>query len=66
MIHNQLTTNKNTNASIKNVEFQIGQLSRKIVAHANSNGGFNGNRMDNPKNENYCAIGLRSRMVSTP
>ncbi|XP_050910031.1 uncharacterized protein LOC127123897 [Lathyrus oleraceus] len=38
-------------ASIKNLETQIGQLSRQIVALPSSSGGFTGNTVDNPKNE---------------
>lgn len=53
-------------ASIKNSEAQIGQLSKKIAAHANSGRGFNGYIVENPKNENCSAIGLRSRLVETP
>lgn len=32
------------------MEMQIGQLSRKLEAQANSSGGFIGNAIDNPEN----------------
>lgn len=40
---------KNHDASIKNLEVQIGQLSRQIDALHGSNEGFTGNTVDNPK-----------------
>ncbi|KAK2436917.1 hypothetical protein QL285_021877 [Trifolium repens] len=52
---------KNNEASIKNLETQIGQLSRQVAA--TQNGGFGGNTVDNPKNESCNAIGSRSRVV---
>ncbi|KAK2410681.1 hypothetical protein QL285_046032 [Trifolium repens] len=52
---------KNNEASIKNLETQIGQLSRQVAA--TQNGGFGGNTVDNPKNESCKAISLRSRVV---
>ncbi|KAK2370199.1 hypothetical protein QL285_083268 [Trifolium repens] len=52
---------KNNEASIKNLETQIGQLSRQVAT--TQNGGFGGNTVDNPKNESCKAIGLRSRVV---
>ncbi|XP_050875549.1 uncharacterized protein LOC127079170 [Lathyrus oleraceus] len=42
---------RNHDASIKNLEMHIGQLSRQIAALPSSNGGFTSNIIDNPKNE---------------
>ncbi|MCI01307.1 hypothetical protein A2U01_0022332, partial [Trifolium medium] len=56
--------NKNHEASIKNLETQIGQLSRQFVASQNN--GFEGSTKDNPRNENCKAIKLRSRVVPSP
>ena len=44
------TMSKNHDASINNLEVQIDQLSRQIVALHGSSGGFIGNTIDNPKN----------------
>lgn len=41
---------KNHDVSIKNLEMQIGQLSRQIAVLPSSSGGFIGNTVDNPKN----------------
>ncbi|CAJ2653502.1 unnamed protein product [Trifolium pratense] len=57
----QELSNKNHEASIRNLETQIGQLSRQFTETLN--GGFGGNTVDNPKNESCKAIGLRSRVV---
>lgn len=65
-MQSQLITNKNIKVCIKNLEAQIGQLSKKIAAHANSRRGFNNNIIDNPGNENYSVVGLRSRVVEAP
>jgi hypothetical protein len=61
---NQEVANKNTEASIKNLETQIGQLSRQFAASQNN--GFEGSTKDNPRNENCKAITLRSRVVPSP
>ncbi|MCI02814.1 hypothetical protein A2U01_0023848 [Trifolium medium] len=61
----QETSNKNHEASIKNLEVQIGQLSRQFSTLQN-NGGFGGNTQDNPKNENCKAFNLRNRVVPSP
>ncbi|MCH92290.1 hypothetical protein A2U01_0013227, partial [Trifolium medium] len=58
----QETSNKNHEASIKNLEVQMGQLSRQFSSLQNS-GGFGGNTKDNPKNETCKAITLRNREV---
>lgn len=63
MKKNQDTANNKIWASIKNLEMQIGQISRKIVAQASSNRGFLGNIIDNFKNENCKAIDLRNIVV---
>lgn len=47
---------RNHDASIKNLETQIGQLSRQIVSLSSSSGGFTGNTVDNPKNETYKVV----------
>ncbi|XP_045830999.1 uncharacterized protein LOC123922316 [Trifolium pratense] len=57
----QETSNRNHEASIRNLEIQIGQISKQVTAQ--SNGGFAGNTLDNPRNESCNAIGLRSRVV---
>lgn len=44
---------RNHDASIKNLEEQIGQLSKQIVVLHDSSGGFIGNTVDNSKNESY-------------
>ncbi|MCI27528.1 hypothetical protein A2U01_0048727, partial [Trifolium medium] len=61
----QETSNKNHEASIKNLEVQMGQLSRQFSNLQNS-GGFGGNTQDNPRNESCNAINLRSREVLSP
>ncbi|KAK2359227.1 hypothetical protein QL285_084620 [Trifolium repens] len=61
---NQETSNENHKASIKNLEVQIGQLSKQMTS--SSSGGFVGNTCENPRNESCNAIGLRSRVVPTP
>lgn len=40
MIKSYDTLIKNTSSSIKNLEMQIGQLSRPMAAQASSSGGF--------------------------
>ncbi|CAJ2642480.1 unnamed protein product [Trifolium pratense] len=45
----QETSNRNHEASIRNLETQIGQMSKQVAAQ--SNGGFAGNTLDNPRNE---------------
>lgn len=47
---------KNTKASIKKIKMKIGQFSRQMAAQANSNGGYNGNTKDNPKNKSFKDI----------
>lgn len=63
MNKNQYTMNKNTEASIKKLEMQIGQLSRQMEALASKNGGFVRNTIYNPKNESCKAIELRNKVV---
>lgn len=46
--YEEMSTNQD--ASIKNMEIKIGQLSRQIVALPRSNGVFIGNTVENPKN----------------
>lgn len=46
---------KNHDASIKNLEVQIGQLSRQIVVLSCLSGGFVGKTVENPKNES-CKV----------
>lgn len=46
----------NHDASVKNLETQIGQLSRQIVALPSSRGGFTGKNVDIPKNESCKAV----------
>lgn len=43
MTQNHILMNKNTEASTKNLEMQVGQLSRQMVTEASSSGGFIGN-----------------------
>ncbi|KAK2354353.1 hypothetical protein QL285_091885 [Trifolium repens] len=61
---NQETSNENHKASIKNLEVQIGQLSKQMAS--SSSGGFVGNTCENPRKESCNAIELRSRVVPTP
>ncbi|MCH91038.1 hypothetical protein A2U01_0011962, partial [Trifolium medium] len=56
----QEVSNKNHEASIKNLEVQMGQLSRQFSSLQNS-GGFGGNTRDNPRNETCKGIKLWSR-----
>jgi hypothetical protein len=58
---NQDIANKNHEASIKNLENQVGQLSRQFSATQNN--GFEGSTKDNPGHESCKAIKLRSRIV---
>ncbi|MCH90687.1 hypothetical protein A2U01_0011609, partial [Trifolium medium] len=60
----QETSNKNHEASIKNLEVQMGQLSKQFSS-LQSGGSFGGNTQDNPKNESCKAINLRNRVVSS-
>jgi len=55
---------KNNEASRKMLETQIGQMAKQLAKQ--SKGGFSGNTKDNPKNETYNVIELRSRKVLTP
>jgi hypothetical protein len=61
---NQDIANKNHEASIKNLENQVGQLSRQFSATQNN--GFEGSTKDNPGHESCKAIKLRSRVVPSP
>ncbi|KAK2361486.1 hypothetical protein QL285_086628 [Trifolium repens] len=61
---NQETSNENHKASIKNLEVQIGQLSKQMAS--SSSGGLVGNTCENPRKESCNAIELRSRVVPTP
>ncbi|CAJ2642402.1 unnamed protein product [Trifolium pratense] len=62
MKSSQATSNKNHEASIKNLEVQMGQLSRQFSMLQNQ-GGFGGNTHDHPKNETCNGITLRSREI---
>lgn len=53
---------KNCETSIKNMEMQIGQLSRQLTSQ--TSGGFNGSTLDNHKNESCIAFELRAGVVS--
>lgn len=53
--------NKNIEASIKNLEMQIGKLSRKMAAQASSSEGFISNTVDNSKNETCEVIEFRNK-----
>lgn len=55
--------NKNTKASIKNLEMQIDQLSQQMAISTSSSGGFISNTVDNLKNETWKAIELRNIVV---
>jgi len=61
---NQESVQRNNEASIKNLETQIGQLLKLIVAK--SRGGFGGNTYDNQKNEACNMIGESNGRVATP
>lgn len=61
----QITINQSIAASIKSLKMQVGHLFQQMEALANSEKRFNGNILDNPKNENCSAIGLRSISVGT-
>jgi len=60
----QEAAQKNHEASIKNLENQIGQLAKQMENQ--SNGRFSGNTQDNPKNESCKAIELRNKKVLNP
>lgn len=55
--------NKNIEASIKNLEMEIGQLSQQMTSQASSSGGFINNNIDSPTNETCKTIELRNRSV---
>lgn len=55
---------RNNDASIKNLETQIGQLSRQIVALPSLSGGFTGNTIDNPKNETCKVVEIDFGVVT--
>ncbi|KAK2354220.1 hypothetical protein QL285_091766 [Trifolium repens] len=61
---NQETSNENHKASIKNLEVQIGQLSKQMAS--SSSGGFVGNTCENPKKESCNVVELRSRVLPPP
>jgi len=61
---NQVSVQRNNEASIKNLETQIGQLSKLMIAQ--SNGSFGGNTCDNQKNEACNMIGVSNGRVPTP
>lgn len=63
MAKSQDTMRKNTEASIKNLDMQISQLSRQVATKVSSSGEFVGNMVDNPKNESCKAIELRNRVI---
>ncbi|PNX76212.1 hypothetical protein L195_g032157, partial [Trifolium pratense] len=58
----QEVSNKNHEASIKNLKMQMGQLSRQF-SNLQNKGGFGGNTRENPKNESCNGITLRSRVI---
>ncbi|MCI32481.1 hypothetical protein A2U01_0053695, partial [Trifolium medium] len=62
---NQEMSSKQHEASIKNLENQMGQLS-KHISSLQAHEGFSGNTTINPRNESCNAINLRSREVSSP
>lgn len=53
---NREILSRNHDASIKNMETHIGQLSRQIADLPSSSGGFIGNIVGNPKNEPWKAV----------
>ncbi len=55
---------RNNEASMKILQNQIGQLTKKIANQSSK--GFSGNTQDNPKNESCKVIELRSENVLTP
>ncbi|GAU28722.1 hypothetical protein TSUD_372290 [Trifolium subterraneum] len=61
----QLTMQKHNDASIKNLETQMGQLSRQF-SELMSQGTFGGNTKDNPRNEQCKTITLRNREIPSP
>ncbi|GAU46855.1 hypothetical protein TSUD_385320 [Trifolium subterraneum] len=61
----QLTMQKHNDASIKNLETQMGQLSRQF-SELMSQGTFGGNTKDNPRNEQCKTITLRNRDFPSP
>ncbi|GAU40179.1 hypothetical protein TSUD_374870 [Trifolium subterraneum] len=61
----QQTMQKHNDSSIKNLETQMGQLSRQF-SEILSQGSFGGNTKDNPRNESCKAITLRNREVPSP
>lgn len=54
---------KNTEASIKNLEIQIGRLSIELAEQPSSSGFFGGNTIDNLKNDSCKDIMLKNRVV---
>jgi hypothetical protein len=61
----QVTMQKHHDASIKNLETQLGQLSRQF-SELLSQGSFGGNTKDNPRNESCKTITLRNREIPSP
>ncbi|GAU43677.1 hypothetical protein TSUD_302400 [Trifolium subterraneum] len=61
----QITMQKHHDASIKNLETQLGQLSRQF-SELLSQGSLGGNTKDNPRNESCKKITLRNREVPSP
>lgn len=55
---------KNHDASIRNLEKQISQLSRQIVALLGSSGGFTGNTVDNPKNGCFKVVEIDFEVIT--
>lgn len=55
---------RNHDASIKNLEMQIGQLFRQISALPSSSERFIGNTVDNPKNESCKAVETRFGVIT--
>jgi len=64
MKNSQEAERKNNEASRKLLETQIGQIAKQLAEQ--SKGGFSGNSKENPKNETFNAIELRSKKVLTP
>lgn len=55
---------RNHDASIKNLETQIGQLSIQIDNFPSSSGGFTGRTVDNPKNETSKVVKTNVEVVT--
>ena len=56
---------KNHDASNKNLEMQIGQISRQLASLPSSSGGFTGNTIDNRKTETYKAVEIGFEVITS-